>query len=181
MNTPTRAAGVMHTARRTALAALLVATSLVASSLASAQPVYQCDKADCDRTAGGLGRSVKTAPAAKPLPVVKHAWAIAQSVSGYMIVVDPWGNVFTGAVAEGPDAPVHRDNLQRMKDDKRGLPLQVRHYSVALGGPNGEQATIVDNHGNVYAGPIRPPVAFAKMARALRLQGGRNCDKVDCN
>ena len=188
MNTPTRSAGVIHTARRAVLAALLATTSLVASSFASAQPVYQCEKSDCERTAGGLGRSVKAAPAAKPLPVVKplpvlrQPWAIAQSASGYVIVVDPWGNVFTGPAGGGAEAPEYRENLQKIK--KQGAVLQPRHYSVALGGANGERAMVVDNHGHVYAGPIRPPVAFAQVARAVRLQGGRapgDCDNKNCD
>ena len=154
--------------------ALVAAALLAATPLASAE----CDNKNCDRTDRGLGRSAKAAPAAKPLPVLPQPWAIAQSVSGYVIVVDPWGNVFTGPAGGGAEAPEYRGNLQRVTKEKAYL--QPRHYNVALGGANGEQATVVDNLGHVYAGPIRPPVAFAQVARAVRLQGGRGCDKVDC-
>ena len=67
MTTPTRPAGVMHTARRTALRTTL-ATALVAFTF----PVFAdnggCTNKDCERTAGGLGRSVKAAPAPQPYP-----------------------------------------------------------------------------------------------------------------
>ena len=154
--------------------------ALVAAALLAATPLAfaDCNNKDCDRTAGGLGRSAKAAPAAQPLPVLRQPWAIAQSASGYVIVVDPWGNVFTGPAGGGAEAPEYRGNLQRVTKEKAYL--QPRHYNVALGGANGEQATVVDNLGHVYAGPIRPPVAFAQVARAVRLQGGRNCDKKDC-
>ena len=170
MTTPFRLA----TSLRTTLAAALVAFAL---------PVFaDCDNKDCNRKPDDLGRSVKALPAVKPLPVLRQPWAIAQSASGYVIVVDPWGNVFTGPAGGGADAPEYRENLQKIK--KQGAVLQPRHYSVALGGANGERAMVVDNHGHVYAGPIRPPVAFAQVARAVRLQGGRapgDCDNKNCD
>ena len=187
MTFPSRPAGIV----RTILAALLAIASLAASPLASAQPVYQCDQKDCDRTAGGLGRSVKAAPAPQPLPIVKQPWAVAQSASEMTIVIDPHGNVFTGTSRVGADRPVFRLNLQRINmqtgqpvTSAPGKPLpklQARHYSVALSGTNGEFAVIADNHGNVYSGAIRPPVDIAPLVQALRLQGGRDCNKVDCD
>ncbi len=168
----------LHTARTTALAVLLAA----GTSLSYADN-GECTNKDCERTAGGLGRSVKAAPAPKPLPIVKQPWAIAQSASEMMIVVDPYGNVFTGTSRATADRPAFRVNLQRLGvPTGKPLPkLQPRHYSVALSGTNGEFAVITDNRGNVYSGAIRPPVDIALLVRAVRLQGGRQCDKVDCD
>ena len=136
------------------------------------------------------GRSVRAAPAPQPLPILKQPSAIAQSASELTIIVDPYGNVFTGTSRAGADRTVFRLNLQRISmqtgkplEAAPGKPLpklQVRHYSVALAGTNGEFAVIADNHGNVYSGAIRPPVDIAPLAQAVRLQGGRNCTKVDC-
>ncbi len=175
MTTPFRLA----TALRTTLAAALVALAL---------PVFAdvrggCDKKDCERKPDDLGRSIAAKPAApKPLPIVKQPWAIAQSASEMTIVVDPYGNVFSGASRAGADSPVWRGNLQHLgAPTGKPLPkLQARRYSVALAGTNGEFAVIADNHGNVYSGAIRPPVDIAPLAQAVRLQGGRNCTKVDC-
>ena len=99
------------------------------------------------------------------------------------IIVDPYGNVFTGTSRATPDRPVFRLNLQRINMQTgqpvsaapgKPLPkLQARHYSVALAGTNGEFATIVDNYGNVYSGAIRPPVDIAPLMQAVRLVGGR--------
>ncbi len=189
-NPSLNARSTLGPARRGALAAVLAAASLATGTPAFAE----CDKKDCERTADGLGRSVKSAPATKALPIVKQPWAVAQSASEMTIVVDPYGNVFTGTSRAGADHPVFRLNLQRinMQTGQRleaapGMPLpklQARHYSVALSGTNGEFAVIADNHGNVYSGAIRPPVDIALLVQAVRLQGGRDgnggCDKKDC-
>ena len=184
MNTPTRLA----TALRTTLAAALVAFAL---------PIFAdpggCTNKDCERKPDDLGRAVKAAPAPQPLPIVKQPWAVAQSASEMLIVVDPYGNVFTGTSRAGADRPVFRLNLQRINMQTgqpvtatpgKPLPkLQARHYSVALSGTNGEFAVIADNHGNVYSGAIRPPVDIAPLTQAVRSQGGRDpggCDKKDC-
>jgi hypothetical protein len=176
----------LATALRTTLAAALVAFAL---------PVFAdvrggCDNKDCERTAGDLGRSVKAVPAPQALPIVKQPWAVAQSTSETTVIIDPYGNVFTGPARAGTDRPVFRLNLQRI-DMQTGKPLtaapgealpklQARHYSVALAGTNGEFAVIADNRGNVYSGSIRPPVDIAPLTQAVRSQGGRNCTKVDC-
>ncbi len=173
----------LTTALRASLAAALVAFAL---------PVFAtCDTKDCDRTADGLGRSIAAKPAApKPLPIIKQSWAVAQSASEMTIIIDPHGNVFTGTSRAGADRPVFRLNLQRI-NMQTGLPitagpgkplpkLQARHYSVALSGTNGEFAVIADNYGNVYSGAIRPPVDIAPLLQAVRLVGGRECTKVDC-
>jgi hypothetical protein len=99
------------------------------------------------------------------------------------IIIDPYGNVFTGTSRAGADRPVYRLNLQRINmqtgqpiEAAPGKPLpalQPRHYSVSLSGTNGEFAVIADNHGNVYSGAIRPPVDIAPLAQALRAAGGR--------
>ena len=183
MTFPSRPVGIV----RTTLAALLAAMSLSTSPLAFAE----CDNKDCNRTATGLGRSIAAKPVApKPLPIIKQPWAIAQSASEMTIIIDPHGNVFTGTSRAGADRPVFRLNLQRINmqtgkplEAAPGKPLpklQARHYSVALAGTNGEFATVVDNHGNVYSGAIRPPVDIAPLLQAVRLVGGRTCDKVDC-
>ncbi len=165
------------------LATTLRAT-LAAALVAFALPVFaNCDNKNCDRTADGLGRSVKVAPAPQPRPIVKQPWAVAQSTSEMTIIIDPYGNVFTGTSRATPDRPVFRLNLQRINMQTgqpvtaapgKPLPkLQARHYSVALSGTNGEFAVIADNHGNVYSGAIRPRVDIASLAQALGAAGGR--------
>ncbi len=185
----------INTACRTALAILLAA----GASLSYADGNGGCDKKDCERTAGGLGRALPSAAAKPPaaLPIVKQPWAIAQSASEMTIIIDPYGNVFTGISRAGADRPVFRLNLQRLSmqtNMQTGQPiaaapgkplpkLQARHYSVSLSGTNGEFAVIADNHGNVYSGAIRPPVDIAPLLQAVRLVGGRDpggCDKKDC-